>query len=177
MSKQFFESRQVRREKKPHVAFNSGNNEWYTPKEIIEAAREVMGEIDLDPASSELANQIVRAEKFYTINSDGLTKDWHGRIWLNPPYARGMVEKFIDKLIDSEFEQAIVLVNNATDTKWFSRLADSANVIVFPRGRVKFSTPDGSKGSPLQGQAIVYIGDNGVKFREVFEKFGWAAEV
>lgn len=72
-------------EKKPHVAFNSGNNEWYTPKEIIDAAREVMGEIDLDPASSELANKTVRAEKFYTINSDGLTKEWHGRIWLNPP--------------------------------------------------------------------------------------------
>ena len=164
-------------EKKPHVAFNSGNNEWYTPKEIIDAAREVMGCIDLDPASSELANETVHAEKFYTIDSDGLTKDWHGRIWLNPPYSRGLLEKFIDKLVDSEFEQAIVLVNNATETKWFSRLVDVSSVVVFTKGRLRFNKPDGSAGLPLQGQAIVYIGGNGAKFREVFGKFGWAAEI
>lgn len=163
--------------KKPHVVFNSGNNEWYTPKEIIDAAREVMGSIDLDPASSEIANKTVCAEKFYTIDSDGLTKDWHGRIWLNPPYARGMVGKFIDKLVDSEFEQAIVLVNNATDTKWFSRLVEISSSIVFSKGRIKFNKPDGSIGSPLQGQAIVYVGGEGEKFRKIFGKFGWAAEI
>lgn len=167
----------VSKEKKPHVVFNSGNNEWYTPKEIIDAAREVMGCIDLDPASSELANETVRAEKFYTIDSDGLTKDWYGHIWLNPPYSRGLLEKFIDKLVDSEFEQAIVLVNNATETKWFSRLVEVSSVIVFTKGRLRFNKPDGSKGLPLQGQAMAYIGGNGVKFREVFGKFDWAAEI
>ena len=42
------------------------NNEWYTPHKYIEAAREVLGEIDLDPASCAFANQVVKAKQFFT---------------------------------------------------------------------------------------------------------------
>lgn len=161
------------KEKKPHVSFNSGNNEWYTPADIIEAARHVLGTITLDPASSAIANETVKAKTFYTAEDDGLIQDWGGEnIWLNPPYASGLIEKFVDKLLASDFTQAIVLVNNATDTEWFSRLAERADVIVFPKGRVKFYKPDGSTGAPLQGQAILYFGDGDKDFKETFEQYG-----
>lgn len=161
------------KEKKPHVSFNSGNNEWYTPADIIEAARHVLGTITLDPASSAIANETVKAKTFYTAEDDGLIQDWDGEnIWLNPPYASGLIEKFVDKLLASDFTQAIVLVNNATDTEWFSRLAERADVIVFPKGRVKFYKPDGSTGAPLQGQAILYFGDGDKDFKETFEQYG-----
>lgn len=162
----------IQQAKKPHVSFNSGNNEWYTPADIIAAARNVLGTIDLDPASGEIANETVKATKIFTADDDGLAHDWEGNIWLNPPYSTGLIEKFADKLIHSDYHQAIVLVNNATDTAWFAQLAEHAAAVVFPKGRVKFLRPDGSTGAPLQGQAILYFGEHVQAFKENFEQYG-----
>lgn len=166
-------------QKKPHVLNNSGNNEWYTPAEYIEAAREVMGCIDLDPASSPQANAIVKATTYYDIQTDGLAQSWSGNTWMNPPYASELIGKFAAKLIahvrDLDIRQAIVLVNNATETAWFGELVTEASAVVFTRGRVRFWSPDGKDGAPLQGQAIVYIGQHEQKFLDVFGRFGWGA--
>ena len=144
---------------KPHVTHNSGNNEWYTPAYIIEASSKTMGTID--PAT------------YFTIDDDGLSKEWRGNIWLNPPYSGKLIEKFADKLLTSDFAQAIVLVNNATDTKWFTKLADKADAIVFPKGRIKYLSPDGvTHNSPIQGQAILYFGNNVNAFKKYFGQFG-----
>jgi hypothetical protein len=59
--------------------------EWYTPKRYIDAARKVLRSIDLDPATSKLAQTVVKAKTFYTAEDDGLSKQWHGRVWLYPP--------------------------------------------------------------------------------------------
>jgi phage N-6-adenine-methyltransferase len=164
---------------KPHIAYNSGNNEWYTPSEYIESARLVMGEIALDPASSELANTVVKAKDYFTIETNGIEALWHGKIWLNPPYSSDLVSKFVDKLVESydnqDVDETIVLVNNATETKWFQSLIEIASAICFTFGRVKYWCPEGNQGAPLQGQAIVYIGDNPIAFRDEFKKHGWVA--
>lgn len=161
--------------KKPFVINNSGNTEWYTPKQYIESARKVMGSIDLDPASSKEAQKIVRATKYYDSKADGLTKKWKGNIWLNPPYSN--VKLFVDKLLDSPFDQAIVLVNNATETEWFARLAERSSAMVFHTGRIKFATPesDGEGTTPcMQGQAFLYFGENVMQFIDEFSQYGWS---
>lgn len=163
--------------KRPHVSFNSGNNEWYTPAEFIETAVAVMGKIDLDPASSGIANKTVKAEKYYTAETNGLAQSWFGNVWLNPPYSSDLIGKFADKVL-SEYgncNQMIILVNNATETEWFCKLVSKASAVVFPKSRVKFYMPDGRTGAPLQGQAILYIGSSPEKFFECFKKFGWGA--
>lgn len=166
----------------PHVSKNSGLNEWYTPPEFIEAARTVMGSIDVDPASSEIANQVVRAGIFFTAENDGLTQPWHGNVWMNPPYAQPLIEEFATALVtrwkDSEISQACVLVNNATDTQWFQRLAKRAAFICFPTRRIKFLDPEGAAtGAPLQGQAILYFGSNGEAFSSSFKPFGMITKI
>lgn len=167
--------------KNPHVAYNSGNNEWYTPAPYIEAARRVMGDIDLDPASSEIANQVVGAKQIYTAEDNGLTKDWTGRVWLNPPYAGELIPLFCDKITGHyktrEVTEAIILVNNATETGWFNTLIEQASAVVFPKGRVRFYTPTGTPGAPLQGQAVIYLGQNPDKFLQYFKGFGWGARI
>jgi ParB family chromosome partitioning protein len=166
----------VREGKSPHVAHNSGNNEWYTPQEYIKAAREVLGDIDLDPASSDIANQTVQAKHYFTAEVDGLAHEWSGRIWMNPPYSSDLIGQFISKLIqhydEGKIEAAIVLVNNATETRWFQELAHESAAVCFPRGRVRFLDPNGQPGTPLQGQALLYIGDNIEGFTASFLQFG-----
>ena len=164
-------------ESKPHVSNNSGENEWYTPIEYINAAREVMGSIDLDPASCEAANKTVKATKIFTIDDDGLKQKWHGNVWLNPPYSSELIGKFADKVSESkgDIKQAIILVNNATETGWFNTLISVASAIVFPKSRVKFYMSGGKTGAPLQGQAVIYVGGCPHKFLDVFKAFGWGA--
>lgn len=157
-----------------HVSQNSGENEWYTPPEFIEAARSVMGCIDLDPASSDIANNIVKADKYYTKANDGLFEEWKGNIWMNPPYSQPLVSNFIDKFINSEFNQAVILVNNATETKWFQSIAEISQAICFPSSRIKFLDVNGEpKMYPLQGQSLLYFGDDKDKFINEFKKFGF----
>lgn len=160
-----------------HGALGTGENEWYTPERYIEAARLVMGEIDLDPASSEIAQRTVKAAQFFTATQDGLRQRWDGRVWLNPPYSQPHIFNFIEKLIteatSGNVEQAIVLTHNSTDTLWFHRLEEIAASICFTKGRIGFLDEQGDSCAPTQGQAFFYCGENAGKFAEIFSSFGF----
>jgi len=158
-----------------HVSHNSGENEWYTPEYIIDAAKETMGSIDLDPATSELANETVKAEEIFTKEDDGLDKEWSGNVWLNPPYALPLINEFSDKLISEldNIDQACVLVNNATETNWFQNMLEVCDAVCFLKSRVKFIDMNGkASGAPLQGQAVLYFGNRFKEFTIKYNNYG-----
>src|ERR1700677_1229101 len=161
---------------KPHIAYNTGENEWYTPPTYIEAARLVLGTIELDPASSDVAQHTVKANTYYTKAQDGLTKNWKGNVWMNPPFAAGLITAFVGKFIHhfkaSDITSGIVLVNNATETRWFQELASVSSMVCYPSKRIRFLDPQGRPGSPLQGQALVYCGNEANRFASAFNRFG-----
>jgi ParB family chromosome partitioning protein len=160
-----------------HVGKNSGQDEWYTPPKYIDAARDVMGNIDLDPASSSGANDMVQADEYYTILDDGLTHGWRGKVWMNPPYSQPLINDFCEKFaIDYRqgfITEGCVLVNNATDTGWYHALLEHAAAVCFIKGRVKFIDENGeATGAPLQGQTVLYFGDSVDDFGQRFNEFG-----
>lgn len=164
-----------------HRAQGTGENEWYTPVEYLDAARSVLGEIDLDPASSPVANKTVGAARIYTIDDTGLTKEWSGRIWLNPPYSQPAIAQFSEKLAQEwesgRVQAAIALTHNYTDTGWFHRLASTCQAICFTRGRIGFVNQEGKKAAPTQGQAFFYFGSDVNGFFDRFRSIGFVVEV
>lgn len=152
----------------------SGNNEWYTPTEYILSVKEVLGDIDLDPASNDLANRWIKAKVYYDKDNNGLDKRWKGRIWLNPPFSRDLMTQFIDKLISSKrVTEYICLTNASTDTTWFHKMMDDADAICFTKGRISFVNDKGipTKGNS-RGQAFFYKGKNVTMFDLEFNKYG-----
>lgn len=152
----------------------TGENEWYTPATYLDAAKSVMGGIDLDPASSETAQETVIATEYFTIKDDGLSLPWHGRVWLNPPYSQPQIMNFIQKAVD-EYKQGnvsecIILTNNYTDTAWFHLAESVCAGICFTRGRIKF---EGASGTPTQGSCFFYFGSSLNNFTDVFKEFGF----
>ena len=158
------------------------SDNWHTPQEYVEAAREVLTTIDLDPFSDHIANQSIRALRILTLADNALELSWANpetrTVWMNPPYSRGMsslaVDKFIDEFNYGSFDQAIVLMNSSTDTNWFHRLALVCTALCFTKGRIAFIDGDGGKRSSgnTKGQVFFYFGKNIGRFRSVFSKFG-----
>lgn len=130
-------------------------DEWYTPKEIIDA----LGVFDTDPCAP-ISPLWQTATQMYNKNDNGLLKNWKGRVWLNPPYSRPLIEQFVRKL--SEHDNGIALLFNRCDSKMFQDVIfEKATAIMFLRGRIKFYRPDGSRGdSPGCGSVLIAFGED-----------------
>ena len=148
----------------------TGDMEWYSPPELIERARAVMGSIDCDPASCALAQRVGRARTWFDAKRDGLKQRWTGNVWLNPPFSRGLIDQFVEKLLAERrnFSQAIAVVHSRTDANWFQRLGDAASAIAFPKGHIKFYNETDCRYPGIYGNAIVYVGARSDAFAGAF---------
>jgi phage N-6-adenine-methyltransferase len=152
----------------------SDGNEWYTPSRYIEAAKRVMGGVDLDPASSAQANETVRAARYYAIDDDGLAQPWSGRVWMNPPYG-GRAAAFTARLVEQydagNVTAAVLLVSaHTTDTTWFRPLWD--HTLCFTDHRINFTSPLRDTAHSNHGSVFAYLGPDVAAFRREFQAFG-----
>ena len=68
-------------------------DEWYTPRWIIDA----LGPFDIDPCAPSVKPYEI-APLSYTKEDDGLAQEWHGTVWMNPPYSRVLLRRFCEKM-------------------------------------------------------------------------------
>jgi hypothetical protein len=161
--------------KSPKTPTRKKAPQLYTPPEIIDLVRVVMGEIDLDPSSDDIAQQWVQARNYYTPALDGLSNPWFGRVWLHPP-SDGKIAKWTSKLLD-EYElgqvtEALLLVRPSAGSKWFQKLMRLFPVC-FSDKRLKFLDDQGiPQPQPKHGNAIFYLGVNSQQFGQVFGTIG-----
>lgn len=172
------------------ILHSSRSDEWYTPLHIIELSRDVLGTIDLDPASCEFANKTVRAKKYFDIVSNGLESSWGSvptNIFINPPSGKSkdsnisLMKRFWEKLLDHKqsglLEQAIFIGFSLEQLQTTQSCVQSIGEfpICIPAKRVRFVSPAGNFNSPTHGQVIAYVPglqNNTSKFYNVFSELG-----
>lgn len=154
---------------------DSGNTEWYTDPLIINAAVRVMGYIDLDPASSVVANQYIMAKKIFTIKDNGLQQKWFGKIWMNHPFGKGSNSLWINKLEEEyssgSVSEACCITFTATSERWFKPLIKRPQCYLCPR--TNYYLLSGQKKSGVtKGSVVTYYGNDVKKFADAFRLLG-----
>lgn len=114
---------------------------WLTPPEIIRD----LGPFDLDPCAAPEPRPWPTATRHIALPEDGLSAEWSGVCWVNPPYGPHTGD-WLDRLAEHG-AGGIALTFARTETDWFFRTVwEKAGALLFVRGRLTFHRPDGSPG-------------------------------
>src|SRR5262249_37770074 len=143
----------------------------WTPPDLLDRVVRCLGGIDLDPCSNSRTSPNVPALRHFTREDDGLAQPWGGKVFINPPYARDITGRWVQKLL-AEYDggavaAALALLPNPTDTPWFQAISRYPCCLV--RGRVKFINGAYSATFP---SAVVYLGPRMGAFVDAFESLG-----
>ena len=131
--------------------FTSNTPEWATPQDFFNKLDEEF-HFDLDVCATP---ENAKCEKYFTKNDDGLSQQWGGVVYCNPPYGRE-IGKWVEKC--SKYDGiAVMLLPARTDTRWFHDFIYGKSEIRFIKGRLKFG---GSKNSaPFPSMVVVFNKD------------------
>ncbi len=130
-------------------------HDWLTPPELLHA----LGPFDMDPCASQFQPWRT-AQRQFTIEDDGLSREWAGRVWCNPPYGPH-AEKFLARM--ASHGNGIALIFARTETKAFQEHCwRGADAMLFMAGRIKFRLPGGGVAGPAGAPSVLiaYGADN-----------------
>ena len=86
--------------------------------------------------------------------NNGLDKPWEGRVWLNPPFGKGL-DRWVEKLAEHGNGMGILPLRS-TDTNWFHEsIWNKADAVLFARGRMRFYTIGGNESGPCPHASIL----------------------
>lgn len=144
------------------VHYSSATPEWGTPQELFDELNSVH-HFTLDVCAS-IGNH--KCAKFFDKDMDGLSRDWSGSCWMNPPYGR-TIGAWMKKALHEASKQGakvVCLVPARTDTAWWWDYAMKGD-ITFIRGRLKFtSLIKGSKPMNAPFPSAIVVFDGSTKF-------------
>lgn len=154
----------------------SGAVDWYTPQFIVDAARSVLGSIELDPASCEAANRWIKAKRIYTKDDDGLAHEWSAStVWMNHPFGRKSNRQWIEKLLghyaDNDIDAACCITYACTSESWFQPLFNFPQCWLYPRLNYVDANGFTLRGVP-KGSVVTYLGNKAYSFARIFRKYG-----
>lgn len=136
---------------RPHLPNAGLSSDWLTPPHILKA----LGHFELDPCASQ--NQPwSTATTMIAPPQDGLAFDWHGRVWLNPPYGKELYV-WLEKL--AKHGDGVAITFARTETKGFvDWVWKCATGLLFLDGRLHFHYPKtGEQAKGNSGGASVLI--------------------
>lgn len=107
------------------------NDEWYTPSWMFKS---LDVEFDLDPCSPGAPPSSVPAARHLTKADNGLTAEWHGAVWLNPPFSSK--RPWYDRLL--QHGNGIALMPARTETHDLQTYMEGAQALLFLKGRIYF---------------------------------------
>ena len=150
---------------------STGNrtDKWNTPIEFVGDVVKFFGTIDLDPCCNDVNNPNVPALNYYTEETNGLAHDWHGKVFMNHPYSdsKTWVPYAASQYRSGNVEEMILLIKLDVSTKWWQSISEYPWIAV--NTRLRFGSAKSA--APFQS-AIVYLGNDLVKFSEIFKKYG-----
>ena len=149
---------------------STGNrtDKWNTPIEFVGDVVKFFGTIDLDPCCNDVNNPNVPALNYYTEETNGLAHDWHGKVFMNHPYSdsKTWVPYAASQYRSGNVEEMILLIKLDVSTKWWQSISEYPWIAV--NTRLRFGSAKNA--APFQS-AIVYLGNDLVKFSEIFKKY------
>ena len=141
-----------------HHSHAMGKDEWLTPPSLLQS----LGEFDLDPCSP-VNRPWPTASRHLTIKDDGLSSEWSGSVFCNPPYGREAA-KWLEKC--ASHGNCVALVFARTETEmWVKQVWGKADAVLFIYGRLYFHHVDGSRAAANSGapSALIAYGRDAVE--------------